>query len=198
MEQPDDVGAFTLDPLDPMLNEQVSLLAAMHYRYMLEELDRTGRAAAGFPLAPWLTTLFIRWQGSALGFVAIDVSRRSIELIYVDAPYRGQGLATAALESIAGPCPELLAMKAPLTPAAAALTARLGLPVTESTPEQVADGERFLTALEQGLRKRCRHKTKSGHPGRPCKRCYRDALQAYTENLIVKQTTAIRTAAATA
>ncbi|MFF2168131.1 GNAT family N-acetyltransferase [Streptomyces sp. NPDC058175] len=191
MELPNDVGVFTLDPLDPMLNEQVSLLAAMHYRYLFEELARTGRRAGGCPLAPWLTTLLLRHDGGVVGFVALDVRTRAIELLYVEQPYRRHGLATAALDALSGAMPELLALKAPLTPAGRALAERLGLPVVEPETGQQEAARADLTAWEQNLRVQCRHR-RGGRPDRPCKRCYRNALEGYVEDLVVEHAAAIR------
>lgn len=194
MEQPDDVGAFTLDPLDPMRNEQVGLLAAMHYRYLFEELARTGRRAGGCPLAPWLTTLLLRHEGGVAGFVALDVRTRAIELLYVERLYRRQGLATAALDALSGAMPELLALKAPLTPAGRALADRLGLPVVDPEPGQQEAAHGDLTAWEQGLRAQCRHR-RGGRPDRPCKRCYRNALEGYVEDLVVEHAAVMRAGA---
>ncbi|MGW7630476.1 GNAT family N-acetyltransferase [Streptomyces griseoincarnatus] len=170
---------------------QIAALASSYHRYLREELDRLGHLAPGFPIARWLTTVFIQWRGNVAGFVSADVRRRSVELVYVDEPFRGHRLGTTALTTLAQMCPEPMALKGPLSPAGQALADRLGLAVTYSEPEQIQAAEQDLEALHREIRKRCRHK-QAGNPGKPCKRCYRRILLNYSVNTVMAHVHDIR------
>lgn len=182
---------LTLDPIDPMSNEQVAHIARLHHGYMREELDRTGKMAAGFPMALWLVTMFIRCHGQIAGYIAADVKRRSIEMVYVDKPFRGRHLGTTAVTVLSQLCPEPMALKAPLTPAGQALADRLGLRTAENTPDQIATAERDLDDLHKTIQKKCQHK-RTGDPRKPCKRCYRQVLLSYTTEMVMAHTHDIR------
>lgn len=192
MQQPDTADDFALDLVDTLANEDVASLARMYHRYLIEEFDRTGRRAAGAPYGLGLMALFLRLDGDAAGFITLDIGARTVELLYVEAPYRRKGLATAALDSLTRPLPELLAAREPLTPAGEAFTVRYGLPVVEPEGGQHAATQGDLAAWEEGLRKECRHAFRSRPAGRPCQSCYRTALVDYVDARVVMQAAGIR------
>lgn len=164
--------------------EHVANLGAMFSRYLLEELDRTGRMALGTPASGFLLTMLIKVEGRYAGFLSLDLARCSIELVFIKAEFRGRGLATLALVATESYAPRPLAMKAPLSPGGAVLAERLGLSVAENDEEEAAESEQSVQVLESGVRARCTHKRRGGDPRRPCKRCYQWALRKYAQELV--------------
>lgn len=159
---------------DPRSQAHIGGLTAMHQGYLAEELQRTRRHAPGFPLAPWLRTVLLSEGSVFAGYVAADVARCSVELIYIAPKYRRHGLATRVLTDLAASCPRPMELKAPLTPGGQGLADKLGLGVAWSSPEQLAEAEEELRVLEAAVRRHCKHgRRRGGDPRRTCPRCYR-------------------------
>jgi GNAT superfamily N-acetyltransferase len=174
---------MTADPFDPTSDEHVDTLTVMYTDYLVEEQDRTGHMASGFPVAGFLRTAIIRINGQPAGFFSADLKRYSIELIYVKPEYRGQGVATLSLAHLAHACPQRMDLKAPLSPGGQVLAERLNLGVAESTPEQIQEDADTVRKAEQAMKHRCRHK-RAGDPRKPCKRCYRTGLKKYARIVV--------------
>jgi GNAT superfamily N-acetyltransferase len=175
--------SLTGQNFDPMSDQQVKDLARMFADYLEQELERTGRLVPGFAVAGFLRTLIIQVDGKPVGFVSADLKRFSVELVYVEPEYRGQGVATLALADMARSCPQPMVLKAPLSPGGEALAERLGLGRAESTPEQVVEREESIAEAEQMIRQQCRHK-RTGDPRRVCRRCYRVGVRRYAERFV--------------
>lgn len=174
---------MTADPFDPTSDEHVDTLTDMYADYLIGEQDRTGHMAPGYAVAGFLRTAIIRIDGQPAGFFSADLTRYSIELIYVKPEYRRQGVATLALAHLAHACPQRMDLKAPLSPGAQALAERLHLGVAKSTPEQIQEDADTIRKAEQAMKQRCRHK-RAGDPRQACKRCYRTGLRKYARIVV--------------
>lgn len=159
-------------------------LAAMYSTYLVEELDRTGHMAPGFPVADFLRTFIIWADGKPAGFVSIDIERSSVELIWIAEHCRGKGLATKALSDLADSCPRPMELKAPLSPGGEVLAERLKLALAYSTPEQILQAKAAVSSVEQLMRRLCKHKRKSGDPRSTCRKCYVTCLRRHSTNLV--------------
>lgn len=183
----------TLQPLDHHRADHLAALATLFERYLVEEFDRTGQLALGFPAAGWLKTLLINVGGHMAGFISIDPQRCSIELIYLTPETRGGGLAAAIVRKLAAGCPRPLHLKGPLTPAGQHLADRLALPVDSNTPEEMARNEGAISGLNGAIRRACRHK-RAGNPGTPCPRCVRRGLHRMAGEVVMSYAVMMRAA----
>ncbi|MEE4546753.1 hypothetical protein V2S66_32915 [Streptomyces sp. V4-01] len=178
-------GLLKATVFDPRSADHIAALTAMHQGYLLEELERTGHHAQGFPLAGWLRTVILGVDDDPIGFVAIDCGRRSVELIYVTPAHRSRGIATGVLSDLAATCPEPMQLKGPLSPGGQALAEKLGLSTAWSTPEQMEEAEAELAALEDAVGWHCPHRGKRrGDPRRPCRPCYRNLVTKTSARMI--------------
>jgi GNAT superfamily N-acetyltransferase len=185
----DHLTDFHYDPFDPAHPDQGRQLAGMYEGYLLEEFDRTGKLAPGFPVAFFLQTLLV-WDGTkAVGFCSVDPKRCSVELMYITPAYRRKGLALVLLAQLAATCPRPMELKAPLTPGGRALADRLQLGI--ALPEEDQD----LTGLHRAINARCRHRR--GNPLNPCRRCYRAGLPKVAARVVGTYVIACRAAATT-
>lgn len=182
--------ARTAEPItavlfNPRSQLHLDALTVMHQGYLTEELKRTGQYAPGFPLAPWLRTALLSDGTTFAGFVAADVARCSVELIYVAPEYRRGGLATQVLADLAASCPRPMELKAPLTPGAQALADKLGLGVAWSSPEKLAEAEEEQRTLKAAVRRHCKHARRpGGDPRRACPRCYRTLVMKTAAHMV--------------
>ncbi|WP_216586598.1 hypothetical protein [Streptomyces brasiliscabiei] len=182
-----------LEGYDALKAADVSSLEGMFSSYLLEEFDRTGEMAFGNPVAGYLSTFLFRYEGEDAGFLSMDTSRYSVEVIYMKEEFRGRGLATLALTEFNRHCPQTLALKTPLSPGGEALAARLGLDLADNTPAEAAKNEIVLQSILQSIRTGCPHGAKkTGDPRKPCKRCYRRGLRRYASVVIGKHAQAER------
>ncbi|MBP5888735.1 MULTISPECIES: hypothetical protein [Streptomyces] len=182
-----------LEGYDALKAADVSSLEGMFNSYLLEEFDRTGEMAFGNPVAGYLSTFLFRYEGEDAGFLSMDTSRYSVEVIYMKEEFRGRGLATLALTEFNRHCPQTLALKTPLSPGGEALAARLGLDLADNTPAEAAKNEIVLQSILQSIRTGCPHGAKkTGDPRKPCKRCYRKGLRRYASVVIGKHAQAKR------
>lgn len=167
---------------DPRSAEQCRRLIETYQAHLLEELERTGEAAPGFPVAFYLKTLIV-WSDDAIaGFCSVDLHRLSVELIYIDPSHRGQGLARFVLTSLGATCPEPMRAKGPLSPAGQALVDSIGIGVADPDEEQQIEAVASLKSMHRTMAAHCRHKV--SNPGRPCLRCYRKALKKSAEVVV--------------
>lgn len=176
------MDSHTAEILNPRSVDHVRELTAMFTAYIHEELDRTGEAAPGMPVADFLTTLIITTGDEITGFCSLDIARHAVELIYVRPPHRRQGVASRLLRYLAAGCPGTLGAKSPLTPAGRALAEALDLRVIEMPPGEVAAAERSMRRLDRDLSRQCHHRR--GNPARPCRRCYRQAMSRTAEVIV--------------
>ncbi|MDX2986531.1 GNAT family N-acetyltransferase [Streptomyces caniscabiei] len=176
---------------DPARDEDVEILVRLYGDYLVEELERTGHMVPGMAVAGFLQTMILRMDGEPAGFVSADMTRCSVELIYVAPQFRGMGAALLVLANLARTCPKPMALKAPLSPGGEGLAARLGLPVSEATPEQARDVEEMVRSGERLMMQRCRHK-RTGDPRKPCRRCYRAGVRRYADGLVRRYAAEVR------
>ncbi|MFD9249602.1 GNAT family N-acetyltransferase [Streptomyces bottropensis] len=176
---------------DPTRDEDVDTLVRLYGDYLVEELERTGHMVPGMAVAGFLRTEILRMDGEPAGFVSADLARYSVEVIYVSPGFRGMGAATLVLANMVRTCPQPLALKAPLSPGGEALAARLGLRVSEPTPEQARDVEESVRDGERMMMLRCRHK-RTGDPRKPCMRCYRPGVRRYADGLVRRYAAEVR------
>ncbi len=176
---------------DPTRDEDVDVLVRLYGDYLVEELERTGHMVPGMAVAGFLRTMLLRMDGTPAGFVSADLSRYSVEVIYVAPEFRGLGAAGMVLANLARTCPQPLALKAPLSPGGEALAARLGLEVSEPTPDQACGVDRDVRDGERMMMQRCRHK-RTGDPRKPCMRCYRPGVRRYADGLVRRYAAEVR------
>lgn len=176
---------------DPTCDEDVDILVRLYGDYLVEELERTGHMVPGMAVAGFLRTMLLRMDGEPAGFVSADLSRYSVEVIYVAPEFRRLGAATLVLANMVRTCPQPLALKAPLSPGGEALAARLGLLVSEPTPEQARGVEKDVADGERMMMQRCRHK-RTGDPRKPCMRCYRPGVRRYADGLVRRYAAEVR------
>ncbi|MEU1497023.1 GNAT family N-acetyltransferase [Streptomyces sp. NPDC005732] len=179
--------------LDFRSDDHVAALAAMFRDYLLEELDRIGHFPAGFPIAAWLNTLLVYVDGEPAGFLAADLTRYAIELVYVRPGYRRHGIARQMLAEMRDSCPEQMKIKAPLSPACQALTEQMGIPVSMPSADEEERGQQAVLELHQTLRSRCKH-PRTGDPRRPCRRCYRNLLKKMAVVMVTEACASMRRA----
>jgi GNAT superfamily N-acetyltransferase len=176
------MDSHTAETYSPRHAGHVRELTDMFTAYIHEELDRTGKAAPGMPVADFLATLILKTGDEVTGFCSVDIARHAVELIYVKPAHRRQGRASQLLRYLAAGCPDRLGAKTPLTPAGRALAESLDLRIIEMPPEEIAAAEQSMRQLDRDLSQHCRHKR--GNPARPCRRCYRQAMARTAEVLI--------------
>lgn len=176
------MDSHTAETYDPRHAGHVRELTDMFTAYIHEELDRTGQAAPGMPVADFLATLILKTGDEITGFCSVDIARHAVELIYVKPPHRRQGMASRLLRYLATGCPGPLGAKSPLTPAGRALAEALDLRIIEMPPDEVAAAERSMQRLDRDLSRHCHHRR--GNPARPCRRCYRLAMARTAEVII--------------
>ncbi|MFD8260214.1 hypothetical protein ACFV19_15045 [Streptomyces griseoluteus] len=176
---------MTLDLYEVRDDAQVHDLGVMYRNYQLEELERTGQAGLGLPVATWLATAWIRYGDERAGFVSLDVRRWALELVYIEPAFRGRGLALLAVADIARSRPGRLAAKTPLSPSGEALANRFGLVLAEHTPQEAARAAGQMRELHEAIRNNCRHgKKRSGDPRKVCQRCYRAWIEENTPQVV--------------
>lgn len=183
-------GPLQAAAFDPHSADHIAALTAMHQGYLLEELERTGHHAQGFPLAGWLRTIVLGIDNTAVGFVAADLNRRSVELVYVAPEHRAHGLAGSMLAELSRTCPAQLTVKAPLSPAGEALANRLGLPVVQPTAAQERQGVDAQQELHRALDRRCHHRR--SNPAAVCRRCLRSLLTRSAEAHVMSYVALVR------
>lgn len=176
---------------DPTRDDHVDILVRLYGDYLVEELERTGHMVPGMAVAGFLRTMLLRMDGEPAGFVSADLTRYSVEVIYVAPEFRGLGAATLVLANMVRTCPQPLALKAPLSPGGEALAERLSLLVSEPTPEQARSVEKDVTDGERMMMQRCRHK-RTGDPRKPCMRCYRPGVRRYADGLVRRYAAEVR------
>ncbi|MFF1743885.1 GNAT family N-acetyltransferase [Streptomyces mirabilis] len=160
--------------------EHVRMLIDLYRAYLLEEADRTREHASGIPVAVWLQTLMVSIGSTPAAFCSVDLGRLAVELVYVTPEFRGHGVAAWLLRELARTCPGQLSIKAPLSPAGAALAARAGLVVDFPTQKQQAEGEQAQREMRHAIEKQCRHR-RAGDPRATCRRCLRTLLTRSAE-----------------
>lgn len=160
----------TFDPTSP---DHVQQLTRLFADYLVEDFERTGNAPLGVPVAFFLRALTL-WDGPTMvAFCSVDITRDSVELIYVTRPYRSQSIAKTLYRDLKVVLPEL-SVKGPLSPAGEALAAQIGLPVDASEQSEIDQAAIIDAELHRGVAAACRHK--HGNPSRGCNRCYRTAM----------------------
>lgn len=173
----------TIRELDPYSPTELADLANLYCAYLLEEYDRTGEAAPGFPVAVFLRTILVKIDGHTIGFCSIDTTRYAVELVYLDPAYRHGGLGRSLLAWLASGCPQPMRAKAPLSPAGYALVHSLGIQPSQPGRDEEEAAEQSRVDLHRTLVAHCRHK-RIGNPARPCPRCFRKHLTTTAETVI--------------
>jgi len=178
---------------DYQSNQDVEALTLLFKDYLLEGLDRLGHFPSGIPLATWLNTFVLYVNGQPVGFCAADLTRYSIELVYVAPTHRRLGIAGRILADLSDSCPRRMRLKAPLSPACQALAERLGIPVSMPTPAEEAEGKRAVADLHETIRRHCKHR-RIDSPHRPCHRCYQALLRRMAVAMVTEPCLALRNA----
>ncbi|WP_405548909.1 GNAT family N-acetyltransferase [Streptomyces globisporus] len=174
---------MTTASFDYHSDEHVAVLTSMFREYLLEDFDRTGHFAPGFPFALWLQTLLVSVDGHPVAFCSADLKRRSIELLYVRPDYRRRGVAQLLLRHLRDSCPSEMRLKAPVSPACLRIAERLGIPVAHQPEEERQEAERALAEMAAGVRRLCTHK-RTGNPLRSCRVCYRALLKKAANRMV--------------
>jgi GNAT superfamily N-acetyltransferase len=175
-------------------NRDVEALTLLFKDYLLEGLDRLGHFPSGIPIAAWLNTTVLYADGQPAGFCSADHTRYAIELIYIAPEYRRLGIARQILSDLRDSCPEQMHIKAPLSPACQALVQRLGIPISEPSAAERAEGEHAITDLHNNIRQHCQHR-RVGTPHRPCHRCYQALLRRMAVAMVTEPCVNLRNAA---
>lgn len=192
----DHVATATPRRFNPLDAEHAKSLTDLYRAYLLEEFERTGGDADGLPIAPYLFTYFVDWDGTPVGFVSASPAHRAVELVYIAPEFRGHGLARVVLEDLRSTCPGPMRIKGPLTPAGKALSESLAIPEEVRDAQTSAEVERDHREMTALLSKACRHQR--GNPGRACKRCYRKYLSLSAEVVVRVYVNAVKAGVITA
>ncbi|MDX3314565.1 GNAT family N-acetyltransferase [Streptomyces sp. ME08-AFT2] len=190
--EPDGLPVLDARPFDPRSADQVRRLTDLYRAYLHEELERTGYAVAGLPVAAYLNTFLVWLDDDVIGFYSLDFTRYAVELIYLEPQHRGKGIARAVFTRLKMTCPVPMRAKVPLSPSGQALVDSVGIGVTEPTDEEEQSAAESLDDVHRVLSKECNHKR--GNPARPCRRCYRRALSVTAETVVSGYATVARTA----
>jgi GNAT superfamily N-acetyltransferase len=177
---------------DPHSDIHAGALARLHRDYLMEETARLGYHAPGIPVASWLATFLIQMDDATIGYCSADHTRFSVELIYVAPQWRGHGLASHLLRDLMSTCPQPMKLKAPLSPGGEALARKLGIPVSESTPDEAAEAKLIINELHAAIAQHCTHRRRSGNPGKPCARCYRNVINRSAASTVLAYCRTVR------
>lgn len=184
-------AVITALPFDLRSDDHIAALTGMFRDYLLEEFDRIGDFAPGFPFATWLKTFLVFVDGTPAGFCAADLARYSIELIYVRPEYRRHGIARRLLADLRDSCPHQMSLKAPVSPACRRLAEQLGIPVAHQPEAERLEGERSLADLATNVHRLCKHR-RVGDPRRLCRTCYRALLKRVANRMVGEACLALR------
>lgn len=190
--EPEGLAVLDARPFDPRSSDQVRRLIDLYRAYLHEELERTGGAVAGLPVAAYLNTFLVWVDDDVIGFYSLDFTRYAAELIYIEPQHRGKGIARTVFARLKTTCPILMRAKVPLSPAGQALVDSVGIGVTEPTEDEERSAAEGLDDVHRVLSKDCHHKR--GNPARPCRRCYRRVLSVTAETVVAGYVTAARAA----
>jgi GNAT superfamily N-acetyltransferase len=159
---------------DPRSDCHRGRLTELYGDYLLEEFGRTRVSPDGHPVGPGLTAYLFLADDSMVGFGSVDTESFAAELIYVDPRYRRHGIAGSFLARLGSQSPTPLRVRAPLSPAGAALSGSLGLlPVPPDDAEE-AERARGQEEFREGLRAACGQRGhKRRNPSHACRRCHR-------------------------
>ncbi|MFD3874430.1 GNAT family N-acetyltransferase [Streptomyces sp. NPDC058623] len=168
-------AALTLRCYLPDDEDDRQAVAAMYADYLREGFRETGEAPPGAAVDLRLDTILSCWEGDVVGFASVHTAVWEVDTLYVAPAHRRRGVARALLTAVdrwARGQDRGRGVKArvPVSPAADALLAELGIPKAEYCESDLDTWRAIGDSQLDAIRSDCEHG--EDWPADFCTPCY--------------------------